>query len=61
MGDNGEASSSAAQRAQSEDGSKRSLLSRWLWALSGQADRVEGTASAMVPVGDGGPKGGLGI
>ena len=60
MGDNGEASSSAAQRAQSEDGSKRGLLSRWLWALSGQADRVEGAASAMVPVGDGGPKGGLG-
>jgi len=59
MGDNGEASSSAAQRAQSEDESRRGLLSRWLWALSGQADRVEDTASAMVPVGDG-PKGGLG-
>lgn len=59
MGDKGEASSSAAQRAQSEDESRRGLLSRWLWALSGQGDRVEDTASAMVPVGDG-PKGGLG-
>ncbi len=59
MGDNGEASSSAAQSAQSEDESRRGLLSRWLWALSGHADRVEEHASALVPIVRG-QKGGLG-
>ena len=60
MGENGEGSSSAARGAQSEDDSKRGLLTRWLGALSGQSDQDEGVeTSAMVPVGEG-LKGGLG-
>ena len=60
MGDNGEASSSAAHGAHSEDGSRRGLLTRWLTALSGQTPPDDGEApSAMVPVGDG-STGGLG-
>ena len=59
MGDNGEASSSAAHGAHQEDDSKRGLLTRWLSALGGQTDRDEADhPTAMVPVGDA-PSGGL--
>lgn len=59
MGDNAEPSSSAAQRAQSEDDSKQGLLTRWFGALGGQGNPDEAEApSTMVPVGDR-PTGGL--
>ena len=59
MGENGEASSSAAHGAHQEDDSKRGLLTRWLSALGGQTDRDEADhPTAMVPVGDA-PSGGL--
>lgn len=59
MGENEEASSNAAQGAQSEDDSKQGLLTRWLGALSGNGDQGEADVpSTMVSVGER-PTGGL--
>ncbi len=59
MGENGEASSSAARGAQSEDESKQGLLTRWFGALGGQGEQDEAEPPATLDYDGDRPTGGL--